>query len=108
LSIIYYKKASGKEPVKDFIDSLPSHDRARIILDLYLIEQKGLSLCGLSMRQIKGKLWEIKFRLSVGYRIFYCMVTSDIYLLHAYKKQSQKAPAKEIEIALNRMMEVLS
>ena len=29
-------------------------------------------------------------------------------LLHAYQKQSQKAPKKEIEIAEQRMMEVIS
>ena len=29
-----------------------------------------------------------------------------IVLLHAYKKQSQKAPKKEIETAMNRMLEV--
>jgi phage-related protein len=32
----------------------------------------------------------------------------DIFLLHAYKKQSQKAPEKEILIAVNRMKELLS
>jgi phage-related protein len=31
----------------------------------------------------------------------------DIFLLHAYKKRSRKAPEKEITIAINRMKELL-
>jgi len=72
------------------------------------LKNKGFKECGLSLRHINGKLWEIRFRLSSGYRIFYCLVAANIYLLHAYKKQSQKAPDKEITIALARMKEILS
>lgn len=35
-----------------------------------------------------------------------CIQGDNIVLLHAYKKQSQKAPKKEIETAEKRMMEV--
>jgi phage-related protein len=60
-------------------------------------------------RQIKGKLWEIKILASKSsYRIFYVTVQKDcLFLLHAYKKQSQKTPQKEIIIAEKRMNEVL-
>ncbi|HFD2311459.1 TPA: type II toxin-antitoxin system RelE/ParE family toxin, partial [Legionella pneumophila] len=41
------------------------------------------------------------------YRFFYvCIQKEIIVLLHAYKKQSQKAPKQEIELAEKRMMEV--
>jgi phage-related protein len=54
-------------------------------------------------------LWEIKIQsASAGYRIFYVSIKANILvLLHAYKKQSQKAPQKEIEVAEQRMMEVM-
>lgn len=46
--------------------------------------------------------------MRVGYRIFYVTIKQSLtILLHAYKKQSQKAPKKEIEIAEKRMLEVL-
>lgn len=45
----------------------------------------------------------------MGFRIFYVTVQHDaLVLLHAYKKQSQKAPTKEIETAEKRMLEVTS
>lgn len=57
------------------------------------------------MRQIQGKLWEIRTQ---KLRIFYVMIDSEtMVLLHAYKKQSQRAPVHEIETARYRMMELL-
>jgi phage-related protein len=106
LNIYYYRKGNGREPVRDFIDFLPVQDRARIFFDLNLLRQRGINECGISLRHIDGKLWEIRFRLSAGYRIFYCFFESDIYLLHAYKKQSQKAPEHEIETAFRRMKDL--
>ena len=58
-----------------------------------------------SMKQIKGKLWEIKIS---QIRIFYVVIERNrMVLLNAYKKQSQKAPQHEIETALRRMKDVL-
>lgn len=108
MRLYYYRKSSGKLPVIEFLDSLPIQDSARIRYDLWLLETKGLKESGLSLRHIEGKLWEIRFKLSAGYRIFYCIITEDIFLLHAYKKQSQKAPCHEIQVALKRMKEIFS
>ena len=56
------------------------------------------------MRQIQGKLWELKFSMD---RVFYCVITGpDLVLLHAYKKQGQRAPPDEIKLAKKRMKEV--
>ena len=46
--------------------------------------------------------------MHAGYRFFYVTIKHSLtILLHAYKKQSQKAPKKEIEIAEKRMLEVI-
>lgn len=108
MKLFYYRKPSGKIPVIEFLDSLPEHDSAKIRHDIGLLVAKGTQECRLSLRHIEGKLWEIRFRLSAGYRIFYFIITEDIFLLHAYKKQSQKAPDHEIKVALKRMEELLS
>ncbi|MBI5198373.1 MAG: type II toxin-antitoxin system RelE/ParE family toxin [Nitrospirae bacterium] len=57
------------------------------------------------MRQIRGKLWELRIS---RHRVFYVIIDAEMMvLLHAYKKQGQKAPAHELETALRRMKEVL-
>jgi phage-related protein len=85
-------------------------DRAAILAVLKDIETHGLSAVGCQFRQIEGKLWEIKIKAPRGgYRIFYVMISSEkMMCLHAYKKQGQKAPKKELEVARKRLKEVLS
>ena len=109
LNIRFYRTASGREPVSDYILSLGEKEHARIIYDLGQVRDKGLSCNAVRFRHIRGKLWEIKIMLGSGYRIFYCMLNNDnIVLLHAYKKSGQKTPKKEIKLARRRMKEVLS
>ena len=68
------------------------------------IEKHGLS-APVSMRQIRGNLWELRISRT---RIFYVIIESyTMILLDAYKKQGQKAPDWEIETALRRMAEFI-
>lgn len=108
VKVLFYK--ATKVPVQDFIKGLDVRDRAKILACLQSVEELGFDSPRVLFRQIKGKLWEIKIKAATsGYRIFYVMVRRDkLILLHAYKKQSQKAPAKEISIAEKRMLEVIS
>ena len=108
MKVKFYHKKSGKQPVIEFLDELPSEETARIAACLSNIEKLGFDSPRVQFRQIKGSLWEIKIKTHrSGYRLFYvCIQGDNIVLLHAYKKQSQKAPKKEIETAEKRMMEV--
>ena len=109
MKIFYYGLDSGRMPVKDFIDELDKPVKARIYESLDSITELGFEAPSVLFRQISGKLWEIKIKtIGGGYRIFYVCVKANIMtLLHAYKKQSQKSPRKEIEIASKRLKEVL-
>lgn len=108
MRVIFY--GIKKRPVVDFIERLTPKDQAKILACLKNVEELGFDSPRVEFRQISGKLWEIKIQtMSSGYRIFYVTLKkSVIVLLHAYKKQSQKAPKKEIEIAEKRLMEVLN
>jgi phage-related protein len=67
--------------------------------------ENGLdALDNLNTRQLRGKLWEIKFSNN---RMIYAVANKDnIFFLHACKKQKGKAEKFEIEKALSRMAEV--
>jgi len=70
------------------------------------IERRGFDAIRVQFRQIEGKLWEIKVS---AHRLLYVAIErEEIVLLHAYKKQGQKFPIKEREIAIRRMKELLS
>jgi phage-related protein len=90
--------------VEEFLDDLPKQERAEVDAILEDLKDHGLAAPLVSMRQIQGKLWELRISRT---RIFYVMLGSNtMILLHAYKKQSQKAPRHEIETALRRMREL--
>jgi phage-related protein len=91
--------------VLDYIQNLAKPDRARVLEALEQIERRGFDAIRVEFRQIEGKLWEVKIG---SHRVFYVMIDrEEIVLLHAYKKQQQKLPLKEREIAIRRMKELL-
>ncbi len=110
MKITFAAAASGRGYFDRFLQALPKRDRAVILAVFKDIQDYGLEAKGCEFRQIEGKLWEIKVRApTVGYRFFYVMLSSDhLHVLHSYKKQGQRAPLKELEIARIRLKEVLS
>jgi phage-related protein len=92
--------------VLEYIQSLAKPERARVLEALERVEGQGLDAVRVQFRQIDGKVWEVKIG---SHRIFYVMFDKEeIVLLHAYKKQGQKLPVKERDIAIRRMKELLS
>ena len=108
--VFYVNKNNHKCPVRSFIEKLEVKDRAKILACLVSVEECGFDSPRVQFRQIRGRLWEIKIRSSSGgFRIFYVgLKANTLVLLHAYQKQSKKAPLKEIETAEQRLLEVMS
>ena len=72
---------------------------------LKAIETAGLRAPGARTRQVKGKLWEIK---ASQQRVFYVVVAGgDMVLLHAAKKEGQKADPRDLDTAAQRFREVM-
>src|SRR5205814_66754 len=90
VKVTFYRSSSGSKPVAEYLRSLDPIERARLADALYQIALRGLDESGVVRRQIEGKLWELKVS---QHRAFYILITGDeMYVLHAYKKQGQKAP----------------
>ena len=105
MDLRYYTTTRGVRPVADYIEGLLRADQAVIAAALFEISERGFAAGGVTFRQVEGKLWEVR----IGpHRVFYVLVRSeDMALFHAYRKQSQKAPARHVEIARRRMQEML-
>jgi phage-related protein len=101
MKIRFFTTRRGDAPVQEYIDALEDHEHARVNGVLDDIRKHGLQATLVRFRPIRGKLWEIKVQ---PHRIFYIVESGgSLWLLHAYKKQGQKAPRVEIETALMRM-----
>ncbi|MDO8519795.1 MAG: type II toxin-antitoxin system RelE/ParE family toxin [Deltaproteobacteria bacterium] len=109
MRVSFYLSTSGRSPVEEFIQSLPKSDQARFA-DVYKgIRDFGLHCPRVTFRQLRGKLWEVKFSAnSGGYRICYVIINDNhMVWLHAFKKTTQKTPAHNLELAERRMKEIL-
>jgi len=102
LRVVFYKSASGKEPVRQWLKSLPRDDR-KITGDDIKTVQFGWPLGMPLIRKLDKSLWEIRSRLDN--RIARVLVTIEndiIVLLHGYIKKSQKTPKNDLELAKSR------
>ena len=108
MQIIFYRTPAGQEPVREYLLGLSLRERAATADILDAIQEYGLQAPGVRFRQVKGKLWEFYVEAGTSHRIFYIVITGPMMvLLHSYKKQSRKAPVREVKIAELRMKEVL-
>jgi phage-related protein len=93
IEILFYIKSSGKIPVSDYIDELSEKDQAKVAACLKSIEDLGFDSPRVEFRQIEGKLWEIKIKLSSGgHRIFYVSLTKRRWYCFMLTKNNLKKP----------------
>jgi phage-related protein len=104
-SIVFYTDRRGKCPPLEFVETLPLMEQAKVRNALRLLKEFGTNLGMPHAKPIQGKLWELR---PGGIRLFYfAYINQQFVILHGYRKQSQKAPDFEVEIALRRMKELL-
>lgn len=109
MKVAFYETPSGRSPIESFIKDLPKSDQARFVDVFDGIEKFGLGCPRVQFRQLRGKLWEIKFNApSGGFRIAYVVIeVNTMVWLHAFSKKTQKTPEGDLEIAEKRMKEIL-
>ncbi len=100
----FYKTATGREPVRDWLWEQEPADRKIVGEDIKDVEFAwpiGLPL----VRSLGGGLWEVRSNLTGGKiaRVLFCIRRSNMILLHSFIKKSQKTPKQDIDLAMARM-----
>ena len=108
---MFYKSASGRVPVKEFVEGQEVKIRTKIFADLDRLVRENVRLGPPFVRKLAGRdFWELRTKAPGGdiYRTFYFAFTGRKFvLLHARQKQSQKAPKEDLELAQERMRDYL-
>ena len=106
--VIAYESARKEKLVKDFIKSLENETRSKVGRLISLLQIHGNLLRMPYSKKITKDIFELRIRGVDEIRIFYAFGKGKvIYLLHGFKKKSQKTSIREIIIAEKRLKEAL-
>jgi phage-related protein len=105
--IAFYRSATGVEPVRDWLRSLPPEDRRVIRTDLATVQfgwPVGMPLC----RPLGEGLWELRSDLPSRRiaRLLFFAHENCIGIVHGFIKKTQKTAPEDIALARRRMKEM--
>lgn len=102
VSVRFFALTSGREPVREWLLSLPAPERKAIGDDIRTM-QFGWPVGMPLVRKLDTDLWEVRVTMPSGIaRVFFTMVENEAILLHGFIKKSQKTPSTELETAMKR------
>jgi phage-related protein len=109
ISVRFYRQASGREPVRDWLLNLSPADRLTVGTNIKTVEfgwPIGMPTC----RPLSNGLWEVRSDLSDGRisRVVFMIAGANMILLTAFIKKSQKTPDDQMRLARSRKREVES
>lgn len=105
--VLFFQTARCDSPVKEFMQDQDKTTYMKLIHSIELLENGGPYLKPPYIKKVQDKLYELRISGKIAIRIFYTIISGEYYLLHAFKKKSQKTPSRELKIALDRMKEIV-
>ncbi len=105
--VSFYTTSSNRSPVQDFIFAQPTKVVTRIIRSIELLEKFGPFLRPPYSKKLTYDLYELRVQGRIAIRIMYAKFRNKFILIHAFVKKTQKTPARELEIALDRLRQFL-
>ena len=93
--------------VNRYVETLSIDDEAKIKQAISFLENYGPFLRSPFVKKIEKSLFELRIIGQNSYRIFFTFKNKIYYLVHIFKKKSQKTPKKEIKLALDRIKQLI-
>ncbi len=101
--VVFYRLASGREPVREWLKQLDPASRKKIGKDLYTL-QLGWPVGMPLARKLEAGLWEQRSQIVNGIaRILFTEKSGRLILLHGFIKKAQKIPASDLVLARQRL-----
>jgi phage-related protein len=106
LNVVFFKSQSGKEPVREWLKSLPLQDKKAIGEDIKTV-QFGWPLGMPLVRKLEPGLWEVRSNTSSGIaRVLFSVQGEFMVLLHGFTKKSAKIPLDDLSVARRRLAQL--
>jgi phage-related protein len=102
LTAIFYRTASGNEPVREWLQSLSKPEKFRVGVDIWKVQSEwpiGMP----HVRPLGDGLHEVRSSLPNGIaRVFFIVDGEDMVLLHGLTKKTQKTPPEALALVEKR------
>jgi phage-related protein len=96
LTVRFYREASGSEPVRDWLKSLPAGERREVGIDVKTV-QFGWPLGMPVVDHIDRDIWEVRTRLANRLaRVLFVLEGSEMVLLHGFIKKERTTPKPDL------------
>src|SRR3989475_10916856 len=103
LSVAFFRTETGREPVREWLKSLPREERRIIGEDIKTV-QFGWPLGMPLVRKLDKGLWEVRSRLPDRIaRAIFTTGEGRLILLHGFIKKSQRTPQDDLDLAKTRL-----
>ena len=99
--IIFYKNDKGEKPVEDFLDSLNDKMRAKMLLSIRIVREKGYQTRMPYSEELEDGIFELRAKVGsdISRVLYFFVVGRKIILTNGFIKKTQKTPKSEIELA---------
>ena len=88
--VVFFESKRGEKPVEEFFYKQQLQAQSKMLHLFELLELYGSQLKMPHAKQLELGLYELRVRGKEEFRILYGFKQTTIYLLHAFKKQTQK------------------
>lgn len=107
---IFYDLPDGREPAKEFIDSLDIKMRAKMVRTIALLQQNGTFLREPYSKALEDGIFEVRAKVGtdISRVLYFFFVGHKIVLTNGFIKKTQKTPPGEIERAKSYRKEYLN
>ena len=97
----FYETETGKQPVKDFLLSLETKIRAKMVMTIGLLQDNGHELREPYSKHLNDGIFELRAKVGTDITrvLYFFCVGKKIILTNGFVKKTNKTPAKEIEKA---------
>lgn len=105
---VFYRSLSGREPVREWIESLGQDDQKHILIEIKtLLNSPVWSEPYVKYMAPYRGLYELRLKVrSIPWRIFFCVSGSNVVFLLVFQKRTQQTPDRELRLAVKRQKEV--
>jgi phage-related protein len=102
---IFYRSASGSEPVREWLKTLDKADRQTVGEDIAYVQYKW-PIGKPRVDHLRGPIWEVRSKIGNRIaRVLFAVEASEMILLHAFVKKTQQTNPADIELATKRLKE---